>query len=358
MVSFRCILLLTMSTLVYSDDLIDQLDFLMAGALPELAGSVQDAIPDSYGKCDSKSPDPCEGSSSIYYKHKSWVYKVDARWISGLKTISFTQAVSARNTDTPGVSIRIDGYFGELPLSLYIGQCVTFDICTKIWDNTNACCGSKEFSLNISMVCASSGGGGPIDHLEMMSVDTDKFEINEDILGIGITVADITSKVQNQVESMLTDYITTETIYPGGKTLVEWLNSIDEINQATNYICTEMRTDILVPGESLKQGERLTSIDSDVTLKLQGDGNLVIYTGSSPVWASHTVKTPGTHLDFQSGDGNLVLYDSEEKTVWSSGKYSGAAKIVLEKDCNLVMYDSDANVLWSTGTSCSSLVVV
>ena len=60
----------------------------------------------------------------------------------------------------------------------------------------------------------------------------------------------------------------------------------------------------------------------------QGDGNLVIYAPSGPVWASDTSHTPG-RLAMQ-GDGNLVIYDAAGKPVWASNTSGASPQLVLE----------------------------
>ena len=52
-------------------------------------------------------------------------------------------------------------------------------------------------------------------------------------------------------------------------------------------------------------------------LILQPDGNLVLYNGSTAVWASNTAGTGAAWLDVNNG-GALVLYDSAGNIVWSS----------------------------------------
>jgi hypothetical protein len=60
------------------------------------------------------------------------------------------------------------------------------------------------------------------------------------------------------------------------------------------------------------------------TLRMQDDGNFVLYPSSGGVqWASNTQGNPGAHLDMQD-DCNLVIYGSSG-AIWSSntGGYSG-----------------------------------
>lgn len=75
---------------------------------------------------------------------------------------------------------------------------------------------------------------------------------------------------------------------------------------------------VMTGGQRLYVGEELT--ENGVSLAYQGDGNLVLYAGSQPIWASMTFHNPG-HLEMQ-GDGNLVIYNKEGAPVWASGSFA------------------------------------
>lgn len=49
---------------------------------------------------------------------------------------------------------------------------------------------------------------------------------------------------------------------------------------------------------------------------MQGDGNFVLYAGSTALWSSNTAGHPGAHLAVQD-DGNVVVYQSSTP-LWSS----------------------------------------
>ena len=51
-------------------------------------------------------------------------------------------------------------------------------------------------------------------------------------------------------------------------------------------------------------------------LAFQSDGNLVLYSGSTVLWASNTATTSG-YLNFQV-DGNVVIYNGNGSAVWAS----------------------------------------
>jgi cell wall-associated NlpC family hydrolase len=102
---------------------------------------------------------------------------------------------------------------------------------------------------------------------------------------------------------------------------------------------------------------------------MQGDGNFVIYNGSTPKWSSNTADFPGASLRLQD-DGNLVIYH-QAHAIWDRGDgYLGDTLIprgqlrpdafllspdhqyrlaMQTSDGNLVLYHG-AQPLWSSGS--------
>jgi hypothetical protein len=99
------LLLLLLSSVSGDNGILDLLNGLIASQLPAINSAVVSAVPQSYGNCGSNSPpQPCVGTTDLYYVHKSWEYKAIARWISGLKSIVITSAnftKTVRNITTP-----------------------------------------------------------------------------------------------------------------------------------------------------------------------------------------------------------------------------------------------------------------
>jgi len=245
MAPVKSFLLLAFGTLVSSDELIEQLGMVAAGFLEENMGALLDALPASIGDCSSGAPTPCIGDSSLFSQHKPFLYKAEAHWIGGLNTLSITGYEFARNVGSAGINFRVDGKFDELPLSLYIGHCLFFDRCKKLWDNTDACCGTeKKFSVNISMACAEDF---TIDSFQLNSLDLDPFEIKEAIFGFDVKLMDITNQVKKEIEPMITKYLGTEPI-KDGKSLAEFANADELIGGVAQYICmsTSSGSDSLV----------------------------------------------------------------------------------------------------------------
>jgi len=100
---------------------------------------------------------------------------------------------------------------------------------------------------------------------------------------------------------------------------------------------------------------------------LQTDGNFVNYTSfGAPVWSSVTGRSAiasgvtlavgqqlaagGSRLRVQT-DGNVVLYHSG-KAVWSTGtRGSGGNRLVMQTDGNLVLYTAAGKAVWSSRTA-------
>ncbi|MEJ5915653.1 M15 family metallopeptidase [Pseudokineococcus sp. 1T1Z-3] len=89
----------------------------------------------------------------------------------------------------------------------------------------------------------------------------------------------------------------------------------------------------------------LTSPDGRYRLAVQADGNAVVYAGARPVWATMTFSPEGVALRHQS-DGNLVLYSTSGRPLWSSQSY-GSTRLLLQDDGNLVAYAGSTPVWYS-----------
>lgn len=96
--------------------------------------------------------------------------------------------------------------------------------------------------------------------------------------------------------------------------------------------------------------EYLQSSDGRYRFVMQADSNLVLYAPSGPIWTTSTVGRGANHLRMQ-GDGNLVMYNAADRPVWASntaGHYD--AFLVVQNDGNVVIYDG-GRPIWATGTA-------
>ena len=115
-----------------------------------------------------------------------------------------------------------------------------------------------------------------------------------------------------------------------------------QTNSSTNYS--------LLTNKTLLMNESIISQDSNTILRVQDDGNLVLYQNFKPLWSTGTYGNPGAKLVMQT-DGNLVLYSSNGTPLWNAGTNgNNNAYLNLQTDGNLVLYSSNGTPLWNTGT--------
>jgi len=108
----------------------------------------------------------------------------------------------------------------------------------------------------------------------------------------------------------------------------------------------------LTMAEELAPGESIQSSNGRFRLRLQTDGNLVLYddeAGPAALWATGTDGVNVTRAVMQ-GDGNFVLY-AGANPVWATDTQGQpGAYLVLQNDGNLVTYNLGGTSIWSTGT--------
>jgi len=93
----------------------------------------------------------------------------------------------------------------------------------------------------------------------------------------------------------------------------------------------------------------LASRDGRFRFVYQGDGNLVLYQGSTALWSTQTF---GPGWAAMQGDGNLVIYSSDGTPKWNSQTWGHpGAYLVAQNDGNVVIYASNGVALWSTNTA-------
>ena len=67
----------------------------------------------------------------------------------------------------------------------------------------------------------------------------------------------------------------------------------------------------------LRPGDAMYSSDRRTRLVMQGDGNLVLYSGAGALWNSRTAGNRGAYAVLQT-DGNLVLYSAGNRPLWNT----------------------------------------
>jgi len=102
---------------------------------------------------------------------------------------------------------------------------------------------------------------------------------------------------------------------------------------------------VLKPGQRLLSGQHLTSQNGYYKLYMQTNGNLVLYKGSTALWATRTSNHRGAFLAMQT-NGNLVLYYGRTP-LWSTRTGGFSVKFfAVQNDSNLVLYDTSSRAIW------------
>jgi hypothetical protein len=86
-----------------------------------------------------------------------------------------------------------------------------------------------------------------------------------------------------------------------------------------NLVLYQIRTDpndTQLPRVPFAMWSSKTNNRPGATVVMQEDGNLVIYLSNSPLWATKTEGNPGSHLKVQD-DGNVVIYKGSSP-IWST----------------------------------------
>lgn len=103
------------------------------------------------------------------------------------------------------------------------------------------------------------------------------------------------------------------------------------------------------PEATIRRNQAWTSGNGRAILRLQEDGNFVLYKESKPVWASDTSGEPASYAVMQE-DGNLVVYTENDKPIWASDTNGrNGAHLAVQDDGNVVIYQRD-NPIWATNT--------
>lgn len=108
---------------------------------------------------------------------------------------------------------------------------------------------------------------------------------------------------------------------------------------------------VLANGQVLTPGQAVTSANARFRFVYQNDGNLVVYDGGTPRWASNTAGQPGASVRMQ-GDGNLVMYAANGQPLWNSGTWQHAgSRLVVQNNGNVVILRPDGVQVWATNTT-------
>ncbi|MFD4948929.1 hypothetical protein ACFVYE_25565 [Streptomyces sp. NPDC058239] len=106
---------------------------------------------------------------------------------------------------------------------------------------------------------------------------------------------------------------------------------------------------LIHPRATLYKNHAWTSGNGRAILRVQQDGNFVLYKDNRPVWQAPGAYPNGDHAVMQE-DGNFVLYDRGGHPLWASGTWRKGAYLAVQDDGNVVVYNADRRPVWATNT--------
>lgn len=107
----------------------------------------------------------------------------------------------------------------------------------------------------------------------------------------------------------------------------------------------------LSSGESLLPGQQMTSQDGRFALKAQQDGNVVLWFGSTQLWASGTATGKSLYFKLEAS-GSATLFDVPQSPIWATPAAGADATLTLQNDGDLVLKTSGGAVVWQSNTCC------
>jgi hypothetical protein len=120
--------------------------------------------------------------------------------------------------------------------------------------------------------------------------------------------------------------------------------------KSTDRFSAHLRADTIIrPPATLYRNQAWTSGNGRAILRLQQDGNLVLYKDGRPAWQAPNSWSRGVSAVFQE-DGNFVVYADGGSPVWASGTWHKGAYLAVQDDGNLVIYNSNKQPVWATNT--------
>ncbi|MEU9040737.1 MULTISPECIES: hypothetical protein [unclassified Kitasatospora] len=104
----------------------------------------------------------------------------------------------------------------------------------------------------------------------------------------------------------------------------------------------------------LNRNQAWYSPNGQIMLAMQGDGNVVLYRGTTPIWVAKGAIPNGNILVMQD-DGNLVVYAADNTPLWASntGGHPGAELVIYNEGAIAVQLNGKA--LWSSVQSTPTL---
>ncbi|KAH9106652.1 hypothetical protein AeMF1_017792 [Aphanomyces euteiches] len=184
----------------------DVLATLIAAYKPLLGNYAKSQLPATIGNCGQDNPPlPCSESGNLYETTNTF-YKVRARWISGINTMTLN-SLNATFDDSGNMALTLAVNFAQLPMSLKVDGCGGFLGCVNVLDNSDSCCGSnKTVVMTATANCSES-----YPFITGFAVATTKItpaiNVQIDILGKMFDVRDVTPSIESGLKDAAGNFL-------------------------------------------------------------------------------------------------------------------------------------------------------
>ncbi|MCX5208726.1 hypothetical protein OG689_05360 [Kitasatospora sp. NBC_00240] len=124
--------------------------------------------------------------------------------------------------------------------------------------------------------------------------------------------------------------------------------SVASVAEATPAVSAAPSAPTRIPMNSvLARNQAWYSPNGHVQLAMQGDGNVVLYRDTTPIWVARGAMPNGNILAMQ-GDGNLVVYAADSTPLWWSGTggHPGAELTVYNEGA--IAVELNGKILWTS----------
>jgi len=103
--------------------------------------------------------------------------------------------------------------------------------------------------------------------------------------------------------------------------------------------------DTLRCGRSLADGQQMTSANGKFALRMQADGDLVLYDGTLPIWATGTA---GSGVRLSLSEVGLRVGADAARPLWEMRPPDpSVVALVLRDDGDLVLYSGTGDAIWT-----------
>ncbi|MFD5918552.1 hypothetical protein ACFVYP_34760 [Kitasatospora sp. NPDC058201] len=97
----------------------------------------------------------------------------------------------------------------------------------------------------------------------------------------------------------------------------------------------------------LNRNQGWYSPNGRIMLAMQGDGNVVLYRDTTPIWVARGAMPKGNILAMQ-GDGNLVVYAADNTPLWWSGTGGNPGAELTVYNEGAITVERNGRVLWTS----------